>query len=177
MNKMAPRLKKYGIGLLSTAANAGVGILAVRGFDYYRRCSACKCRGAHQLRDNFFRRLAGEGGANFVELAGATVRSVCPGHSGRRTNPVDPGRAWLSRGRRAWGGALGHTGPACCCSSASPSLGLRPDYLLRVLHQQYNYRSLFAIWSVLVSISDPFLKSLLLGRGVDVPCLSSSLEQ
>ncbi len=30
---------------------------------------------------------------------------------------------------------------------------------------------LFAIWSVLVSISDPFLKSLLLGRGVDVPML------
>jgi predicted PurR-regulated permease PerM len=31
--------------------------------------------------------------------------------------------------------------------------------------------TLFAIYSVLVSISDPFLKSLLLGRGVDVPML------
>jgi predicted PurR-regulated permease PerM len=29
----------------------------------------------------------------------------------------------------------------------------------------------FAIWSVLVGISDPFLKPVLMGRGVDVPML------
>ena len=31
--------------------------------------------------------------------------------------------------------------------------------------------SLFMIWSFLVSVSDSFLKPLLLGRGVDVPML------
>jgi hypothetical protein len=37
LSKMAPQLKKYGISLLGRDSD-------VRGFDHYRRCSACKCR-------------------------------------------------------------------------------------------------------------------------------------
>ena len=141
MNKMAPRLKKYGIGLLSTAANAGVGILAFVVSIIIAGVLLANAEGAHQAAVTLFRRLAGEGGGEFRRTRWGNCAKCCPGHSGRRTNPVDPGRAWLSRGRRAWGGALGHTDPACCCSSASPSLGPGPDYLLRVLHRQYDYRS------------------------------------
>jgi predicted PurR-regulated permease PerM len=127
--------------------------------------------GANQAALTFFRRLAGERGANFVELAAATVRSVAQGILG-----VAIIQAVL--------GGLG------CLVAGVPGAGLWALLILLLAVVQlppllilgpiifYVFSSsstitaiLFAIWSVLVSISDPFLKSLLLGRGVDVPML------
>ena len=171
MNKMAPRLKKYGIGLLSTAANAGVGILAFVVSIIIAGVLLANAEGAHQAALTLFRRLAGEGGANFVELEGATVRSVAQGILG-----VALIQSIL--------GGLG------CLVVGVPGAGLWAILILLVAVVQlppllvlgpiifYVFSTsstitavLFAIWSVLVSISDPFLKSLLLGRGVDVPML------
>jgi predicted PurR-regulated permease PerM len=127
--------------------------------------------GAQQAALRFFRRLAGERGVNFVELAAATVRSVAQGILG-----VAIIQAVL--------GGLG------CLVAGVPGAGLWALLILLLAVVQlppllilgpiivYVFSSsstitaiLFAIWSVLVSISDPFLKSLLLGRGVDVPML------
>jgi len=171
VSKMAPRLKKYGISLLSTAANAGVGILAFVVSIIVAGVLLANAEGAHQAALTFFRRLAGEKGANFVELAGATVRSVSQGILG-----VAIIQAVL--------GGLG------CLVAGVPGAGLWAIIVLLVAVVQlppllilgpiifYVFSTsstitavLFAIWSVLVSISDPFLKSLLLGRGVDVPML------
>ena len=171
VNKMAPRLKKYGVSLLSAAANAGVGILMFVVSIIIAGVLLAKADGAHQAALTFFRRLAGERGAQFVELAGATVRSVAQGILG-----VALIQSIL--------GGLG------CLVVGVPGAGLWALLILLVAVVQlppllvlgpiivYVFSTsstipavLFAIWSVLVSISDPFLKSLLLGRGVDVPML------
>ncbi|MGD8434896.1 MAG: AI-2E family transporter [Syntrophobacterales bacterium] len=171
VDKMAPRLKKYGVSLFSAAANAGVGILMFVVSIIIAGVFLANADGAHQAALTFFRRLAGERGANFVELAGATVRSVAQGILG-----VAIIQAIL--------GGLG------CLMVGVPGAGLWALLILLVAVVQlppllilgpiifYVFSTsstitatLFAIYSVLVSISDPFLKSLLLGRGVDVPML------
>jgi predicted PurR-regulated permease PerM len=171
VSKMAPRLRKYGISVLSAAANAGVGILAFVVSIIIAGVFLANAEGANQAAVTFFRRLAGERGASFVELAGATVRSVAQGILG-----VAIIQAVL--------GGLG------CLVAGVPGAGLWALLVLLVAVVQlppllilgpiifYVFSTsstitatLFAIWSVLVSISDPFLKSLLLGRGVDVPML------
>jgi len=171
VSKMAPRLRKYGISLLSAAADAGVGILMFVVSIVIAGVFLANADGANQAALTFFRRLAGERGANFVELAAATVRSVAQGILG-----VAIIQAVL--------GGLG------CLVAGVPGAGLWALLILLLAVVQlppllilgpiivYVFSSsstitaiLFAIWSVLVSISDPFLKSLLLGRGVDVPML------
>ncbi|MGD8254417.1 MAG: AI-2E family transporter [Syntrophobacterales bacterium] len=171
VSKMAPRLRKYGISVLSAAADAGFGILAFVVSIIIAGVFLANADGAHQAALTFFRRLAGERGANFVELAGATVRSVAQGILG-----VAIIQAIL--------GGLG------CLMVGVPGAGLWALLILLVAVVQlppllilgpiifYVFSTsstitatLFAIYSVLVSISDPFLKSLLLGRGVDVPML------
>jgi len=171
VDKMAPRFKKYGVSLLSAAANAGVGILMFVVSIIIAGVLLAHAEGAHQAALTFCRRLAGERGANFVELAGATVRSVAQGILG-----VALIQSIL--------GGLG------CLVVGVPGAGLWALLILLVAVVQlppllvlgpiivYVFSTsstipavLFAIWSVLVSISDPFLKSLLLGRGLDVPML------
>ncbi len=171
VSKMAPRLKNYGISLLSAAGNAGVGILKFVVSIIIAGVLLAHAEGAQQAALTFFARLAGERGANFVELAAATVRSVAQGILG-----VAIIQAVL--------GGLG------CLVVGVPGAGLWALLVLLIAVVQlppllvlgpiivYVFSSsstitavLFAIWSILVGISDPFLKSLLLGRGVDVPML------
>jgi predicted PurR-regulated permease PerM len=171
VSKMAPRLKKYGISLLSTAADAGVGILMFVVSIIIAGVLLANAKGAHQAALTLFTRLAGERGATFVELAGATVRSVAQGILG-----VAIIQALL--------GGLG------CLVVGVPGAGLWALLVLLLAIVQlptililgpiivYVFSTsstitavLFAIWCILVGISDAFLKPLLLGRGVDVPML------
>jgi predicted PurR-regulated permease PerM len=171
VSKMAPRLKKYGISLLSAAANAGFGILAFVVSIIIAGVLLAHTDGAQQAALTFFSRLAGERGAKFVELSGATVRSVAQGILG-----VAIIQSLL--------GGLG------CLVAGVPAAGLWALLVLLLAVVQlptilvlgpiivYVFATsstitavLFAIWSILVGISDAFLKPLLLGRGVDVPML------
>jgi predicted PurR-regulated permease PerM len=171
VSKTAPRLRKYGISVLSAAADAGVGILAFVVSIIIAGILLANADGAQQAALTLFRRLAGERGATFVQLAGATVRSVAQGILGV---------AMIQ-------GVLGGLG---CLVVGVPGAGLWALLILLLAVVQlptilvlgpiivYVFSTsstitavLFAIWSVLVGISDAFLKPLLLGRGVDVPML------
>ena len=171
VDKMAPRLKKYGISVLSAAANAGVGILMFVVSIIISGVLLAHADGAQQAALRFFRRLAGERGANFVELAGATVRSVAQGILGvALIQAVLGGLGCLVVG--VPGAGLWALLVLLVAVVQLPPLLILGPIIVYVFSTSSTVTAiLFAIWSVLVSISDPFLKSLLLGRGVDVPML------
>jgi len=79
LSKMAPQLKNYGIRLLSTAAETGVGMLMFVVSIIIAGVLLSNADGGRQATHAFAKRIAGERGAKAVELAGATVRSVAVG--------------------------------------------------------------------------------------------------
>jgi predicted PurR-regulated permease PerM len=171
MNKMAPRLKKYGASLLSAAANAGVGILLFVVSIIIAGVLLAHADGAHQAALKLFTRLAGERGASFVALAGATVRSVAQGILGvALIQSILGGLGCLVVG--VPGAGLWALLILLVAVVQLPTILVLGPIIVYVFSTSSTITAvLFAIWSVLVGISDTFLKPLLLGRGVDVPML------
>ena len=171
VSKMAPQLKKYGISLLSAAANAGVGILAFVVSIIIAGVLLAHAGGAQQAALTFCRRLAGERGAQFVELAGATVRSVAQGILGvAMIQAILGGLGCLVVG--VPGAGLWALLILLLAVVQLPTILVLGPIIVYVFSTSSTITAvLFAIWCVLVGISDNFLKPLLLGRGVDVPML------
>ena len=171
VNKMAPRLRKYGISLLSAAADAGVGILMFVVSIIIAGVLLANADGAHQAALVLFRRLAGERGATFVQLAGATVRSVAQGILGvAMIQAILGGLGCLVvgvPGAGLWALLI----LLLAVVQLPPILVLGPIIVYVFSTSSTITAVLFMIWSILVGISDAFLKPLLLGRGVDVPML------
>jgi predicted PurR-regulated permease PerM len=171
VSKMSPGLKKYGISLLSTAAEAGVGILMFVVSIIIAGVLLANAEGANQAALTFFTRLAGERGTKFVELTGATVRSVAQGVLGVAIiQAVLGGLGCLVVGVPAagfWALLI-----LLLAVVQLPTILVLGPIIVYVFTTSSTVTAiLFAIWSILVGISDAFLKPLLLGRGVDVPML------
>ncbi|MGD9338797.1 MAG: AI-2E family transporter [Syntrophobacterales bacterium] len=171
VSKMAPQFKKYGISLLSAAADAGVGILAFVVSIIIAGVLLANAEGAQQAALAFFTRLAGERGAKFVEVAGATVRSVAQGILGVAIiQSLLGGLGCLVVGVPAAG--LWALLVLLLAVVQLPTILVLGPIIVYVFATSSTITAvLFAIWSILVGISDAFLKPLLLGRGVDVPML------
>ena len=171
LSKMAPQLKKYGISLLSTAADAGVGILMFVVSIIIAGVLLANADGANQAARALFMRLAGERGAKLVELAGATVRSVAQGILGVAIiQAVLGGLGCLVVG--VPGAGLWALLVLILAVVQLPTILVLGPIIVYVFSTTSTVTAvLFAIWSVLVGISDAFLKPLLMGRGVDVPMI------
>jgi predicted PurR-regulated permease PerM len=171
VNKMAPRLRKYGISLLSAAADAGVGILMFVVSIIIAGVLLANADGAHQAALVLFARLAGERGATFVQLAGATVRSVAQGILGvAMIQAILGGLGCLVVG--VPGAGLWALLILLLAVVQLPTILVLGPIIVYVFSTSSTITAvLFMIWSILVGISDAFLKPLLLGRGVDVPML------
>jgi predicted PurR-regulated permease PerM len=171
LNKMAPRLMEYGMSLLSTAAHAGVGILMFVVSMIIAGVLLAHADGAQQAAVTFFRRLAGERGGKFVELAGATVRSVAQGILGVAViQAVLGGLGCLVVGVPAAG--FWALLVLILAVVQLPTLLVLGPIIVYVFSTSSTITAiLFAIWSILVGMSDAFLKPLLMGRGVDIPML------
>lgn len=171
LSKMAPGLKKYGISLLSTAADAGVGILMFVVSIIIAGVLLANTDGAHQAAVAFFTRVAGERGPKFVELAGATVRSVAQGILGVAIiQSLLAGLGCLVVG--VPGAGLWALLVLILAVVQLPTILVLGPIIVYVFSTSSTITAvLFAIWSVLVGVSDAFLKPLLMGRGVDVPML------
>jgi len=171
LNKMAPQLKNYGVRLLSTAAETGVGMLMFVVSIIIAGVLLSNADGGRQATHAFAKRIAGERGAKAVELAGATVRSVAVGILGvALIQTFLAGLGFLVVG--VPGAGLWAFLVLILAVVQLPTIFVLLPIIVYVFSASSTITAVvFAIWSILVGISDAFLKPLLMGRGVDVPML------
>ena len=171
LNKMTPQLKKFGMPLLSAAAGAGIGILKFVVSIIIAGVLLANAAGGSQTARAIAVRLAGERGTRIVELAGATVRSVAQGILGvALIQTLLASLGFLVVG--VPGAGLWALLVLILAVVQLPTILILGPIIVYVFSTSSTVTAVvFAIWSILVGISDAFLKPLLMGRGVDVPML------
>jgi predicted PurR-regulated permease PerM len=171
IKRIEPELKKYGPKLLSAVAALALAVIqfliaiVIAGF-LLANAESCK-RAAHAI----FKRLAGEQGDEFADLSGATIRSVVQGVLG----------VAIIQSVLAGIGLMAIDVPAAglwtlivlflAVIQLPPLLILGPIIIYVFSTTDTTSAVIFMVWSILVSMSDTFLKPLFLGRGIDVPML------
>ncbi|MCK4838439.1 MAG: AI-2E family transporter [Desulfobulbaceae bacterium] len=159
------------VPLLSAAAGAGVGILKFVVSIIIAGVLLANADGGGQTARAIAVRLAGERGTKAVELARATVRSVTLGILGvALIQALLSGIGFLVVGVPG-AGLWALLVLILAVVQLPPLLVLGPIIVYVFSTTSAVTAVVFAIWSVLVGISDPFLKPVLMGRGVDVPML------
>ncbi len=171
LSKMTPELKKFGIPLLSAAAGAGVGILKFVVSIIIAGVLLANAAGGGRAARAIATRLTGEQGTKAVKLAAATVRSVTLGILGvALIQSILAGLGFLVAG--VPGAGLWALLVLILAVVQLPTILVMGPIVVYVFSTGSSVIAvMFAIWSVLVGISDTFLKPLLMGRGVDVPML------
>ncbi len=171
LSKMTPQLKKIGIPMLSAAAGAGVGILKFVVSIIIAGFLLANAAGGGQAARAIAVRLTGESGTRVVELAGATVRSVALGILGvALIQALLASLGFLVVG--VPGAGLWALLVLILAVVQLPTILILGPIIVYVFSTGSTVTAVvFAIWSILVGLSDAFLKPLLMGRGVDVPML------
>ena len=171
LSKTAPYLKKYGIPLLSTAAGAGVGIVKFVVSIIIAGVLLANAVGGGRAARAIATRLTGAQGTMAVGLAEATVRSVTLGILGVAViQTLAAGLGFLVVG--VPGAGLWALLVLILAVVQLPTILILGPIIVYVFATASTVTAvMFAIWSLLVGMSDAFLKPLLMGRGVDVPML------
>ena len=171
LSKIIPYLQKFGIPLLSTAAGAGVGILKFVVSIFIAGVLLANAVGGGRAARAIATRLTGKQGTMAVELAEATVRSVTLGILGVAViQTLAAGLGFLVVG--VPGAGLWALLVLILAVVQLPTILILGPIIVYVFATSSTVIAvIFAIWSLLVGMSDAFLKPLLMGRGVDVPML------
>lgn len=171
LQEVGPQLKALGKWLLSAAAGAGLGLLQftvaiiIAGFLLVHTTEGGRTARA------ILTRLSGQRGADFADLAGATIRSVARGILG----------VALLQSLLAGLGFMAVELPAAglwallCLLLSVAQIGVFPVLIPAVIYVFSTGDNvtgvLFTIWCILVGFTDNVLKPILLGRGVRIPML------
>ncbi len=171
LTQIAPQLKGIGLWLLSTGATTGIGVVKfVISIVIAGALLANGPRAAGAAR-GVASRLVGERGGQLTELAGATVQSVTRGILGVAViQSLLAGVGMLVVGVPAsdlWALLV----LLLAVIQLPPLLVLAPVIVYVFSTSSTVVAVVFAVWSVLVGMSDTFLKPMLMARGVDVPML------
>ena len=128
-----------------------------------------KAEGAVSATTALATRLAGEGGADMVKTSGATIRSVVQGVLGVAVIQALLGGIGMLvvgvPGAGLWAGLI----LILAIVQLPPILVLAPAIAYVFTTSSTLTAVLFLIFGVVVSMSDAFLKPMLLGRGLEVP--------
>jgi predicted PurR-regulated permease PerM len=167
--KIAPQLKAVGGWLLSTAAGAGFGLLQFVVAIIIAGVFLANAEASGAFARALAARLAGERGADFAELAEATIRSVTRGILGvALIQSTLAGIGFMVMGIPGAG-----LWALLCLLLSTVQVGIFPitlPILVYVLATADTVPAvLFVIWSLFVGTLDNILKPILLGRGVGVP--------
>jgi predicted PurR-regulated permease PerM len=166
-----PHLQVLGRWLVSGAASAGFGLLMFVVAIIISGALMAHAEAGGRLAQAVGRRLAGDRGKEFVDLAGATIRSVARGILGvAMIQAVLAGLGFL---------AVGVPGAGLWALVALflsvIQLGMLPIGIPIVIYVFYTSEPLvaiiFTVYIVFVGLIDNILKPLLLARGVPVPML------
>jgi len=171
MEKIIPHLKTYGPKILAVVTGLGFALIQFLISIIIAGGLLANAKSGKRTVTAIFRRLAGEQGEEFVDLSGATIRSVVQGVLG----------VAIIQSVLAGIGLIAVEVPAAglwvlivlflAVIQLPPLLVLGPIIFYVFSITETTPAVLFMIWSILVSVSDTFLKPLLLGRGVEVPML------
>ena len=158
--------------VLAAAAGAGLGILQFIASTLIAGVMLVHDEATRLAFRRFFRRIAGNRGDEFLDLTTATIRSVAVGVLGVAfIQSFLAGAGMMFVGVPAagiWALAI----LVLAIAQLPPLLVLLPVIIyVFATHDSTTAAVLFAVWSVLVSLSDAVLKPLMLGRGVKVPML------
>ena len=171
LTTIAPYLKEAAGWLLSTAAGAGIGVLQFVISIVIAGVILANAAGFGGFLNALATKLVGDRGEEFATLASKTVRSVAQGVLG----------VALIQSLLAGVGLLAADVPGAglwallvllvAIVQLPPILILAPIILYVFSASSTTVAVIFMIWSIVVTMSDAFLKPLLLGRGVEVPML------
>jgi predicted PurR-regulated permease PerM len=166
-----PQLKVFATWLLTTVASMGFGILQFVVAIIIAGVLLANASSGYSVAHAIAKRLAGEPGDAFANLAEATVRSVSRGILGVAfIQSLLAGLGFLIVGVPGAG-----LWALLCLLLAVIQIGIIPINLPIVIYVLSTSDTLtailFLIWSIFVSIVDNILKPLLLGRGVETPML------
>lgn len=170
LKQYAVQIKKLVSILLSAAAGAGGGILQFVISVIISAILLTKSVGAEKFTVKFFQRLAGEkNGLIFTNLTRSTIRSVAQGVVGVAIiQSILAAVGLYLMGIPGWG--LWTVLILVLAVAQLPTLLVLGPIIAYVFSVSESTPAIiFAIWSVLVSMSDSFLKPLFLGRGMGTP--------
>jgi len=169
--RIGPQLKEIAGGLLSSGAGLALGVIQFVISIMIAGVFLAKAKDCHTISIKIFRSFAGERGAELVDLSSATIRSVAQGVLGVAIiQSLLAGVGMLIVGVPG-AGFWTFLVLLLAVVQLPPILVLGPVIFYVFSVSSQTAAVVFAIWGVFVSISDSFLKPLLLGRGVPVPML------
>lgn len=171
LEKAGPRLKKTAKNLVDTAIGAGLGLLQFVISIIIAGVFLANASASVAVFEKVAVRLAGEQGAEFSRLAGATVRGVAQGVLGVAfLQAFLAGIGMLVMGIPA-AGLWAMLVLMLAVVQLPPLLILGPIAAYAFTAYDTVPAVIFAVWCFAVSMCDSFLKPLLMGRGVSVPML------
>ena len=171
LKQFAPQIKSISVAALGSVGGGFAGILLVILSTCISGVFLAKAETCSTFAKSLFRRVGGESGADMADLSTATIRSVMLGVVG-----VAVIQAALSAIGMVFVGV-----PAailwtlmvlvCAVSQLPPIIILGPVAAYVFSVNETTPAVIFLVWAILVSVSDSFLKPMLMGRGVDIPML------
>lgn len=169
LRALEPQIVAFGKWLVAKAAGVGFAFLLSLLSVLIAGVLLANDAAGRRAMDEIVRRLAGERGAEFADLASATVRSVAVGILGVAVvQALLAGLGFLVVGVPGAG-----LWALLCLILSVVQVGTFPVMLPVVIYVFSTAEPIpavaFAIWSVFVGFVDNLLKPLVLGRGVRVP--------
>ena len=169
LQQLTPVLKVIGSWLLSAAAGGGIAILHFVVAIIIAGILLANSSGSNRTARAITHRLADEKGADFADLAEATVRSVANGILGVAIiQSLLAGLGFMVAGVPAAG-----LWALLCLILSIAQIGIFPIMIPVIIYLFYTADTFtavaFLIWSIPVSLIDNILKPILLGRGVKTP--------
>jgi predicted PurR-regulated permease PerM len=169
LQQLTPVLKVIGSWLLSAATGAGITILHFVVAIIISGILLANSSGSKRTARAITHRLADEKGADFADLAEATVRSVANGILGVALfQSLLAGLGFMVAGVPAAG-----LWALLCLILSIAQIGIAPIMIPVIIYLFYTADTFtavaFLIWSIPLSLIDNILKPILLGRGVKTP--------
>jgi len=158
--------------LAGRAANAALSVLQFLASTLIATIMLASATAATQAMQRITDRLVGAGGADLLTLSTATIRSVAVGVLGiAAIQAVAAGFGMALMGVPA-AGVWALVILVLAIAQLPPLLVLLPVILYVFSTSDHMVANVvFTAWSVLIAVSDSFLKPMLLGRGVQAPML------
>jgi predicted PurR-regulated permease PerM len=172
LEKFKPQVEAVGKWLLSGAAGVGGGVLMFVISIIIAGAFLVYGRSGSQAMESIAGRVMGkQNGKEFVDLAGATIRSVAQGVLGvALIQSILAGIGLLVMGV-PYAGIWAVLVLLLAIIQLPPLLILGPIVVYEFSVAETVPAVIFMIWSLIISVSDSFLKPLFLGRGMDIPML------